>query len=165
MTPDAAHPKRAAPRVLLVDDDPLGRMLVRQHLPPGYAVTECADAESALRAARAAPHDLALVDVLLPGLDGFALCRQLKSDPLTADTPVIVVTAMTGIEDLERGFEAGATDYVRKPFNPRELAARVRTAVELKQQGDDIRRWNERVTRDLALAGRLARLESYFPVG
>lgn len=158
MTPlPASTSTHEAPRILLVDDEPLGRLLVRQHLPPHYWVTECADAESALRAARACPHDVALVDVQLPGLNGFGLCRQLKQDPLTADMPVIVVTAKRGIEDLEQGFEAGATDYVRKPFNPRELVARVRNAVELKQQGDDIRRWNERVTRDLALAGALQR--------
>lgn len=156
-TAPASHSTREAPRILLVDDEPLGRLLVRQHLPREYRVTECVDAEGALRAARSSPHDVALVDVLLPGLDGFALCRQLKSDPLTADMPVIVVTAKSGIEDLERGFEAGATDYVRKPFNPRELIARVRNAVELKQQGDDIRRWNERIARDLALAGALQR--------
>ena len=146
-----------SPRVLIVDDEAMGRRLMRQHLPAGYQVTECADAESALRAVRGSQHDVALVDVLLPGLDGFALCRQLKGDPLTADMPVIVVTAKSGIEDLEQGFEAGATDYVRKPFNPRELTARVRNAVELKQRGDSIRRWNERVARDLALAGALQR--------
>lgn len=157
MSASVAHSCRNLPRVLLVDDEPLGRLLVRQHLPADYQVTECADAESALRAVRTCQHDVALVDVLLPGLDGFGLCRLLKHDPLTADMPVIVVTAKSGIEDLERGFEAGATDYVRKPFNPRELVARVRTAVALKQQGDDIRRWNERVASDLALAGALQR--------
>lgn len=146
---------RMTARVLLVDDEPLGRMLARQHLPPGYEVTECADAETALRTARSTSHDVALVDVQLPGLDGFQLCRLLKRDPLTAEMPVIVVTARSGIEDLERGFEAGATDYVRKPFNPRELAARVRNAVELKQRGDSIRRWHARLAEDLALAGAL----------
>lgn len=157
-TAPLAHPVAAeTPRVLLVDDEAMGRLLIRQHLPPSYLVTECADAESALRAARARQHDVALVDVLLPGLDGFALCEQLKRDPLTADMPVIVVTAKSGIEDLERGFVAGATDYIRKPFNPRELTARVRNAVELKQRGDSLRRWNERVARDLELAGALQR--------
>jgi sigma-B regulation protein RsbU (phosphoserine phosphatase) len=155
MNSSSAH--LIASRILVVDDEPMGRRLVRQHLPATAQVTECADAESALQAARTHAHDVALVDVLLPGLDGFSLCRQLKADPLTADMPVILVTAKSGIEDLERGFEAGATDYVRKPFNPRELAARVRNAVELKQRGDSLRRWTERMTRDLALAGALQR--------
>lgn len=146
-----------APRVLLVDDEALGRRMIRQHLPPGYLVTECPDGESALQAVRTCPHDVALIDVLLPGLNGFEVCQRLKADPLTADLPVIVVTAKSGIEDLERGFEAGATDYVRKPFNPRELAARVRNAVELKRRGDAIRRWTERISSDLALAGALQR--------
>lgn len=143
--------------VLLVDDEPLSRLLARQHLPREYRVTECADAEEAQRAVRASDHDVALVDVELPGMHGFDLCRQLKNDPLTAEMPVIIVTARGGIEDLERAFEAGATDYVRKPFNPRELAARVRNAIELKQRGDSIRRWNERMAGDLALAGALQR--------
>ena len=147
----------APARILLVDDEPLGRRLVRQHLAGTAQITECADAESALQAARTQSHDVALVDVLLPGLDGFSLCRQLKADPLTAEMPVILVTAKGEIEDLERGFEAGAADYVRKPFNPRELKARVRNAVELKQRGDSLRRWSERMTRDLALAGALQR--------
>ena len=146
-----------APRVLLVDDEALGRRLIRQHLPAGYQVTECPDGESALRAARNGQHDAVLVDVLMPGMDGYEVCRRLKADPLTADLPVIVVTAKSGIEDLEQGFEAGATDYVRKPFNPRELAARVRNAVDLKRHGDSIRRWTERISSDLALAGALQR--------
>ena len=146
-----------APRILLVDDEPFSRALMRQHLPSDYLITECPDAESALREARQQPHDAALVDVQMPGLDGFALCRLLRNDPLTADIPVIVVTAKSGIEDLERGFEAGATDYIRKPFNPRELLVRVRNAVELKMRGDAIRRWRERIAHDLALAGALQR--------
>lgn len=135
----------------------MGRRLIRQHLPASYEVTECPDAESALNAARSGQHDVALVDVQMPGMDGFALCRLLKADPVTAELPVIVVTAKSGIEDLEQGFESGATDYVRKPFNPRELNARVRTAIELKRRGDAIRRWSARISSDLALAGALQR--------
>lgn len=145
------------PRILVVDDDRLIRALVRRHLPSEYEVTECGDAESAYRAAQARTHDAALVDVEMPGMDGFALCRQLCANPLSADMPVIMVTAKSGIEDLERGFEAGATDYIRKPFNPRELHARVRNAVELKLRRDSSRRWQERIAHDLAMAGALQR--------
>jgi sigma-B regulation protein RsbU (phosphoserine phosphatase) len=151
------HDSSVAPRILLVDDEPFSRALMRQHLPAEYTITECPDAETALREAKKHPHDAALVDVQMPGLDGFALCRLLRNDPLTANIPVIVVTAKSGIEDLERGFEAGATDYIRKPFNPRELLVRVRNAVELKLRGDAIRGWQERIAHDLALAGALQR--------
>ena len=114
--------------VLVVDDEPLGRRLIRQHVAAlGCTVRECATGEEALASALARPPDVALVDVQLPGINGFEVCRQLTADLRTADTPVIVVTARAGIEDLEAGFEAGATDYIRKPFNPRELVARVRS--------------------------------------
>lgn len=144
--------------VLVVDDEALGRRLIRQYVAAlGCTVRECATGEEAVASALARPPDVALVDVQLPGMNGFEVCRRLTADPRTADTPVIVVTARSGIEDLEAGFEAGATDYIRKPFNPRELVARVRTALELKRRGDALRRWKERLSRDLALAGALQR--------
>lgn len=133
------------------------RMLVRQHLPRNYQISECPDAEAALQAARSASHDVALVDVQMPGMSGFDLCRRLKKDPLNAEMPVILVTARSDIEDLEQGFEAGAIDYIRKPFNPRELVIRVRNAIELKRRGDAIRQWTEQINSDLALAGTLQR--------
>jgi sigma-B regulation protein RsbU (phosphoserine phosphatase) len=144
-------------RVLIVDDDAFSRRLMRMHLDSDYDITECADAETALAAMLAAPHDAALVDVEMPGKDGFSLCRQLRRQPATTNVPVILVTAKSDISDLERGFEAGATDYIRKPFNPRELTVRVRNAVELKRRGDSVRRWRERIDRDLAMAGALQR--------
>lgn len=158
-----SHPGQPAdlaavpPRVLLVDDAQAIRMIVKQHLPKHYLITECPDAEEGLQKARAMIHDVALVDVEMPGMNGFELCRRLKADSLNADMPVILVTGRTDIEDIEKGFEAGATDYVRKPFNPRELAARVRNAVELKRRGDEIRQWREQINNDLALAGTLQR--------
>ncbi len=145
------------PRVLIVDDDAFSRRLMRPHLDADYEITECADADSAHAALLAVPHDAALVDVEMPGRDGYALCRQLRDHPMTANLPVILVTAKSDIADLERGFEAGATDYIRKPFNPRELMVRVRNAVELKRRGDSVRRWRERIDRDLAMAGALQR--------
>lgn len=146
------------PEVLVVDDEALGRRLIRPHVEAlGCTVRECSTGEEAVASALARPPDVALVDVQLPGMNGFEVCRRLTSDPRTADLPVIVVTARAGIEDLEAGFEAGATDYIRKPFNPRELVARVRTAIELKRRGDSLRRWKDRLTRDLALAGALQR--------
>lgn len=152
-----ARPPPAA-IVLVVDDEPLGRRLARQPIESlGCIVIECANGEEALAAARLQPPDVALVDVQMPGLNGFEVCRQLTEDPYTCKTRVIVVTARTGIEDLEEGFKAGATDYIRKPFNPRELVARVRTALELKRTSDALLDWKDRMSRDLALAGALQR--------
>lgn len=145
------------PHVLIVDDDAFSRRLMRPHLDADYEITECADADSAHAALLAAPHDAALVDVEMPGRDGYSLCRRLRQEPATMNIPVILVTAKSDIADLERGFEAGATDYIRKPFNPRELMVRVRNAVELKRRGDSVRRWRERIDRDLAMAGVLQR--------
>ena len=146
------------PEVLVVDDELLGRRLIRQHVSiMGCVVRECPGGEEAIASAFARPPDVALVDVEMPGLNGLEVCRRLTGDPRTADTPVIVVTARAGIEDLEAGFEAGATDYIRKPFNPRELVARVRTAIELKRRGDSLRHWKERLSNDLAVAGALQR--------
>lgn len=145
-------------RVLLVEDEAFNRMLLRKLLgEQGAEVRECDHGGSALATARKFRPDVAIVDVQLPDIDGFTVCRQLKADPLTADIPVIILTALSDIADLEVGFEAGALDYIRKPFNPRELLVRVRNAVELKRRGDSLRRWKDRTSRELALASVLQR--------
>jgi DNA-binding response OmpR family regulator len=93
----------------------------------GYEVLIAEDGESALDRASYARPDLILLDVLMPELDGFATCARLKSQPETRDIPVIFMTALADTVDKVRGFDAGAVDYVTKPFQPDELLARVRT--------------------------------------
>ena len=101
--------------------------------------------------------DLILVDVIMPEMDGFELCGKLRDEPRTANIPVIMVTAKSRIEDIETGFELGAMDYIRKPFNPRELVLRVGNALALKKSNDELTIWNKRVSRDLELAGTIQR--------
>lgn len=145
-------------RVLVIEDEAFNRMLLRKLLAEhGAEIRECDHGGAALAMAKKFRPDVAIVDVQLPDIDGFTVCRQLKSDPLTADVPVIILTALSDIADLEVGFEAGALDYIRKPFNPRELLVRVRNAVELKRRGDSLRQWKDRTSRELALASALQR--------
>lgn len=145
-------------RVLVVDDEVANRAYLRKLLTErGCEVQEAANAGSALELARENPPDLALVDVVMPGVDGYEVCRRMKESPLTQDIPVIMVTAQTDIQDVENGFVAGAFDYIRRPFNPRELIARVRNALDLKRSHEALRVWKRRMSRELEVAGFLQR--------
>lgn len=144
--------------VLIADDERPNRMILRRLLEAGGVdVIEAEDGESAIRLARSHRPDLALVDVMMPGLNGYDVCDRLRHDPVTADIPVMLVTARREVEDVERGFDLGAFDYIRKPYNPRELLARARNALALKRSGDALRGWQRRVERELELAGALQR--------
>ncbi len=110
-------------RVLVVDDDPTVREVVVSYLRAhDHEVVEAADGEAALRLEAEAPHDLVVLDLMLPGIDGIEVCRQLRRD---GDVPVIMLTALGEETDRVVGLEVGADDYVTKPFSPRELALRV----------------------------------------
>ncbi len=145
-------------RVLVVDDELPNRLYLRKLLEArGCEVFAAADGPTALTIAFKKVPDLILVDVMMPGMDGFELCGRLRDEARTADIPVIMVTAKSKIEDIETGFELGAMDYIRKPFNPRELVLRVGNALALKKSNDEITIWNNRVSRDLELAGSIQR--------
>ncbi|GGQ50249.1 response regulator transcription factor [Couchioplanes azureus] len=112
--------------ILLVEDDPDIRHLVAYKLEKaGLDVVAVADGLSALREARARPPDLVLLDVRMPRMSGIEVCRELRAGPLPGDVPIIMLTARSRPQDLEQGYAAGATDYVVKPFSPRELLERV----------------------------------------
>ena len=145
-------------RVLVMDDELPNRMILRKLLSAqGYEVVEAADGEIGLELASWCAPDLALVDVMMPGLSGYEVCDLLRKTPATSMISVILVTARREVEDVERGFDLGAFDYIRKPFNPRELLARVRNALALKRGSDEMRLWREKMTRELELAGSLQR--------
>ena len=111
-------------RLLTIEDDDTVRLMLRMVLEDeGYTVDEAADAESGLVQFAAAPPDLVLVDLKLPDKSGFDVCRSLRQ---TSDVPIIIVSAQESSFDIVAGLEAGADDYVTKPFVPKELAARIR---------------------------------------
>ena len=113
-------------KVLVVDDDPDIRELVAFKLEQvGHAVTTENDGETGLAAALADVPDLILLDVMMPKLTGIEVCQKLRDDARTANVPVMLITAKAQEVDVERGFAAGADDYIVKPFSPRELATRV----------------------------------------
>jgi signal transduction histidine kinase len=118
-------------RVLVVEDNADLRSYLRSLLEPRFAVELAVDGLDGLERARGAPPSLVLTDVMMPKLDGFALCERLKFDPLTAAVPVIMLTARAELGEKLRGLELGADDYVLKPFNPKELLARVSAQVNL----------------------------------
>jgi two-component system phosphate regulon response regulator PhoB len=116
--------------ILLVEDDPDIRHLVSYKLTTGgFDVTEASDGFAALQSARQNPPDLVILDVRLPRLSGLEVCRELRFGPSTAHIPIIMLTARARPQDLEQAYAAGATDYVVKPFSPRDLQARVADAL------------------------------------
>ena len=117
-------------RILIVDDDPDIRTLVAVTLGDSHAIMEAADGVDAISLARKEAFDLVLLDVMMPRMDGFEACRQLKGDPLTTNTPVIMLTARGTREDLDRGREAGADDYFVKPFSPIALLDKIAQVLE-----------------------------------
>ena len=119
-------------RVLIVDDDPaLAEMLGIVLNGEGYEVSHCGDGSGALAAFRQAKPDLVLLDVMLPGMNGVDVCRRIRGE---SDVPIIMLTARTDTVDVVNGLEAGADDYVNKPFKPVELVARVRARL---RRGDE----------------------------
>src|SRR5947207_1093040 len=121
-------------RVLVVDDTRENRTLLERMLSvQGYVVETADDGETALEyIARDAP-DIVLLDVQMPGLDGFEVCRRVKSDPATRLTPVVLITGLSDRRSRIQGIDAGADDFINKPFDAEELKARIHSLVRLKQ--------------------------------
>jgi len=114
------------PLVLVADDDPDILALVGFRLErAGYEVLPARDGEEALSLALERQPDLAIIDVMMPKLDGYEVTQRLRSNQATSGMPVILLTARVQEADITRGFEAGADDYIKKPFSPQELRARV----------------------------------------
>ena len=119
-----------APLVLVADDDPDILDLVRYRLErSGYEVATAKDGAEAVRLAGELSPALAVLDVMMPSVDGLEATRRLRGDPATARIPVILLTAKAQDADVQEGFRAGADDYIRKPFSPRELSARVQAVL------------------------------------
>lgn len=119
------------PTLLLVDDEPNNLQVLRHILQDQYRLLFARDGDKALQLARSEALDLVLLDVMMPGMTGLEVCRQLKQDPATATVPVIFVTALNDSRDEAEGFAAGAVDYITKPVSPPIVQARVRTHLSL----------------------------------
>lgn len=143
-------------KVLVVDDERPNRLYLKKLLSSyGCEVFEAVDGPSALELLHRERPDLILADVVMPGMDGFELCGAVKKLAATRDVPVIMVTAKGQIEDLKKGFDLGAMDYIRKPFDARELVLRVGNALALKRSNDALAHWKRRVSHELELAGKI----------
>ena len=125
--------------VLIVDDTAAScRLLAALLAPDDYDVRTVDDGADALRLIRADPPDLVLMDVMMPGVDGFQACRAIKQDPSTWLIPVVLVSALVATTNRLRGIEAGADDFITKPINGPELRARVRSLLRIKRHTDDL---------------------------
>lgn len=121
-------------RLLIVDDEEMGREVLSDLLTSeGYRLSFAANGKEALREARREPPDLILLDVMMPGLNGFEVCRQVREDPLLAEVPVILVTVLDDRNSRIQGIEAGADAFVSKPFDRVELRARIRSTIQLNR--------------------------------
>jgi len=144
--------------ILLVDDTETNLDILVDALGEDYDVAVATDGPSALALAKEHTPDLILLDIMMPGMDGYEVCRRLMADPATADVPVIFLTALTDVADKTRGFAVGGVDYVTKPFEPAEIKARARTHLSLRLARQELARQNEILeekvrerTRELAL--------------
>ena len=141
----------ARPTILVVDDTPENLVLLGELLRPHYHVRVANSGERALRAVQIPPYpDLILLDVMMPGMDGYAVMSQLHSQAPTQDIPVIFVTALDAQDDEELGLRLGAVDYVTKPIRPSILQARIRTHLALKQARDVLQDRNGALEKEVS---------------
>jgi signal transduction histidine kinase len=154
-----SQPASLSPAILVVDDLPENRELLEAYLgAAGYRVQSAADGRAALDLVAAAPPDLILLDVMMPGVDGYQVCRTLKAGEETAFIPVVMLTALQDFQHRLQGIEAGADDFLTKPFNQLELLTRVRSLLRVKALHDEVlasnRQLEERVAQRTAALER-----------
>jgi adenylate cyclase len=161
-------------RVLVVDDTPPNvKLLVDLLTAKGYQAIAAASGEEALARIAQEPPDLVLLDIMMPGLSGYDVCRRIRADPATALLPVVLCTSLDPKQERVNGIEAGADDFIPKPINQQELFARVRSLLRIKALQDEVKaqaaqlaEWNlkleDRVREQLAQMERLSRLKNFF---
>ena len=139
MTEQADQTQPTNSRVLVVDDNAQNLELLVEHLATleGVQTTSATDGIEALRLIREQKPDLILLDIMMPRMSGFEVCRKLKADPQTRDIPIIMVTALNELGDMERAVESGTDDFLSKPFNRLELLTRVKTLLKYRHLKDE----------------------------
>ena len=173
--PDVAAREAPAPgRVLVVDDTAANVKLLEDLLVfHGFEVEAAGSGEAALAALRRGSHDLVLLDVLMPGMSGYDVCRALRADPANAMLPIVMLTALDEREARTRGLEAGADDFISRPLHAPELIARVRSLLRIRRLYETVQRqaaqlgaWNRtleaRVAEEVAHVEKLTRLKRFF---
>ena len=127
---------RTPPRILVVDDTPANVHILQARLAAnGYDIVTAADGEAALAAVRETQPDLILLDVMMPRMSGFHVCKQIKSDPKTRETILVMVTALNEASDIERAAECGTDDFITKPVDRRAIVGLVRNLLASKACG------------------------------
>jgi DNA-binding response OmpR family regulator len=122
--------------VLIVDDEPMARTLLRLMLVrAGFNVSEAEDGYDALKKVRQSQPDIVLLDVMMPGMDGFTVCETLRNEKDTASLPVIMLSAKTDLDSINKGLRVGATKYLTKPISPEELTRQVREVLDVNLIG------------------------------
>ena len=148
----------AGATILVVDDSPVNlRLLVRTLEGRGYRLLAAKNGRAALDIARRVRPDLILLDIMMPEMDGFEVCRALKADPQTRDAIVVFLSALGEVTDKVAGLELGASDYITKPIQAEEVIARVANHVARQQLEREVRRSRDRLQRELASAGAMQR--------
>lgn len=132
-------------QILIVDDVPANIRVLGELLRDQHEILVANNGSRAVQIAQSKRPDLILMDVMMPEMDGYAACRALKLTAVTADIPVIFITARNETDDVVKGFESGGVDYVTKPFNPPELFARVKTHIDLKNSREELARYAEQL--------------------
>ncbi len=133
------------PTVLVIDDEPFNLSLMDGLLSKDYNILKASNGPMALELAFAEPPDLILVDVMMPVMDGFEVCRRLKDNAATMHVPVIFITAKNEIQDEELGFSVGASDFIHKPISAPIVSARVKTHLKIKFMQDYLRGENSKL--------------------
>ena len=141
--------KLSESRVLIVDDAKTNIDILVEALRDEYKLSVAMDGAAALRSVEKSPPDLVLLDIVMPGLDGYEVCRRLREQESTRELPIMFLSSLEDVKDKTRGFEVGGNDYLTKPFEVLEVKARVRSLLKAKAYADAVR---EAMARDLRIA-------------